>query len=1564
MMENRTGMRGAGFRCGGRLLLIVLALGLLGMPAFFAEDTYNAKQINPQANAGLAANAFGQNWFLHYKEITLVAAGIMVLAMALLYMGAGAMQHEELRQFARSELAQALASVLLVILIAGAISAADTLMSGGTNPAGGREGWHIVSPCPAGWTPRDGGMPPDAPMVNQFAYCYVDNLYRLAGKQGETILRDSVAFSRAAYRSSGLQTEVWFFLYIGYYNRPDANLRLDSEVRGIEFDLLAKFMYSLGAQRFFVGNVIPILGPAALLLGLILRTLFFTRRLGGLLLAVGLGLMIMMPAAYLLAWYTLQVAVYGPQASGAAGASTCPDACKVLPPAAYNASGGFDGKKLDAARTVGYSDLTRVLDRENARRQNENLPRVGTGNETALLKPALELQTCFPRYGDQKAEDGTRLKSALDVQREEAPGSPVPLDASDNCPAGCRYLPFNPQLCTNQSACDRIPLACKAIRADGNTRNDCETAGKPGACPASVCPDFCKLTNPQVRYESAGSSHVIPSENANTCATNTAGDGGDNSCEKCSGHLRSYVSETGGLGCTTDDCRAACEACARKRDKNVPDAPNFSPDGRPDCMTGIPRMISTDCNDDQLCGKPYRMNEVVSFLNVPVPRLDENGVQKKDANGNPVFANEYRPARGADQRLVFRITGVCPLECRVFFNQSAEAAWDDGPYKDPFWKSYCEDADMRRYCDAPRCPDACKVPVRDALGGPVDGKRHAFVQPDGQAGTCAEPPKYDADGRQTNGGGPCSRCPLSCRFSNPSSINDPSTPLGAFKSNVQYATSCRYYPAEPAGGTYGVEIGYSGAQAGPGDACPLNWYQKPVSETVWENRDGSKREARGTGLGGGAPACAPTRQIYRRAADENAACPAFIDSGNPAVTTPEKDAQGYYVALAPPNNDVSSECATGDALKFCNGKDAQGNNYCPASCKVDRQANGPYYCHLDNVADPYSKISDNAQLCGACASEEANNDHTKGPQCQVLLAYPGQAPVIPKGCAPACRPADAQGGLVVDPKAPGCSGFCYPRLPLPGPGDVAACETYTGSAKTAATAASCNACPLDCRFDFVIKKEGAAVSAMPDDARKKCGEFTSDAGCQPGQDCYYKGIYHARACDPACNGDVPNDRKAHCEDEGYTCSPMRAGSYWVNDAFQPAADSTDPAYACTLNVVAHDVDAKGCSLYFAQNDKISDTGCRQAAPQAWWEYACADSSTFALKNSYQPYRCVPGHKYKAVDELIWSATPALKNKYYECGELNHKAAGDAGAGPNPDLNFCGTWAGKDGSGNKVETGACQLDTAKPNACAAQYNARAVACLPAGGLVSPLGPAGKPDQLRADANCQQCPLFCRVDGMPEACATGDQWTGGGDPPKCAPGDPAQGRAAQCDLRRSATRPDLPGYCGVKKAAFGLRSDGGECALPQTGSGLGCPARCRLRMPDGNLPAGCEGGEIGDACRNGALDEACRGAPAANPCGGCATCTDDCKAKPYVRSSCEELCTPEDIGAGASALTPGDLTMSWEGAAGSQTIWRGLGALAIAAVVMPIFVFLITLAFIRSLSPLLGGDIEIPGLMKLI
>jgi len=89
-------------------------------------------------------------------------------------------------------------------------------------------------------------------------------------------------------------------LAFGLAVSPYAGVSMLGDAIGYMFPFLATWIASFIAQEFVLRMIQDALFPVLLALGLILRAFFFTRRLGGLLIAIALGLYTIYPLMYLL----------------------------------------------------------------------------------------------------------------------------------------------------------------------------------------------------------------------------------------------------------------------------------------------------------------------------------------------------------------------------------------------------------------------------------------------------------------------------------------------------------------------------------------------------------------------------------------------------------------------------------------------------------------------------------------------------------------------------------------------------------------------------------------------------------------------------------------------------------------------------------------------------------------------------------------------------------------------------------------------------------------------------------------------------------------------------------------------------------------------------------------------------------------------------------------------------------------------------------------------------------------------------------------------------------------
>ncbi|MFA5108077.1 MAG: hypothetical protein WC492_00920 [Candidatus Micrarchaeia archaeon] len=1464
-----------------KIFAIALVFAFMMMSVAHAQDeTYNEKLIKDAPIApGKALKVdekigqFAQNWLTNYKIIALLLCGIAIVITVLVYMAGSMMQSDELKVLARSEVMQAIATMLIVIIVVGSVVFFDTLLEGTLSSSG------FSSPCPPG-TKNAGGQS----LALLYSGCYADNLFGMARAQGEGALRESIDAGKAAYRNIGYQSDNQELIYSGMNVRPQAWKRIIMEVKGVEFQFLSNIMISLSAQAKFLNQIIPALGPSALLLGIILRSLFFTRKYGGLLIAIGLALMLVFPAAYMLAWVTLQVAVFGPQIAGTGESNpTCPTECKVLPPLAYcineNAKGPFADKYCTAANANGeYAPASKIsdanfktwLDKTNNDRVMDAKASITLGSEK-ILKDEYGVQTCFPKYSSAE-------KNMLSAEQSKL------ITAFENCPIDCRYIPTPAALQCNTTACDMVPNACKFIRAMG-AKNYTDTykandeyclSASGGNCGESTCPSFCKLKTQEVKYSSGT---VVPSDNAGKCNVDKKTNEPDK-CDACPSHCRQYFTDLKEnanyrlISNEADDCNNDnCKACLDKVD---------STDSAPDCLQGVPIVMYKECNGDGVCGPALPMSSVAEF----------------DAQTGQVTK--------------MKMAGVCPLECRIFYDDK------DAKYKDPFYANLCLNKDMKDACST--CPNSCRVNASSVgASGSYDKVMGSTTIKCAQApsftdksagGACTQITK--PENCKMDGTGDCLRCPLSCRFTNPSSINDQTSGYNPFKSSVQYPIDCQYYTDSQGGsGKSWVNIEYVKYNAN--NAVCL--YSEPgVSGTIAKDDLTPKL-----------PTCSPSKKVYKGYESNSPLCPAYAADDDNYIFTSSKqkgtnaDGSTYYSITIRPNQDASAECTDEMVQKFC------ADPYCTSKCKVDRSQKGPYVCNAI-VDDQYSVLVNNSRYCKDCYT--INSAYTQGPQCQVYLIEADGTLHMPAGCDPKCaagmlasnNPRNVVNANINPSATVGCTGFCYPRLAIPS--TTSTCQNYDSANAGNGNRSMKNgaACPAECRYDYVIDKSGN--QKISTDAMNKCA-YSLTFSVAP------------KNCDTKCDGTIytstNRDWCAVPTNANAQCTQGRSITRWVN-----ITPSTNPLPRAVK--FYKDVNLRDDCPCLNKDGTKNLVACADGNVDHKYDDVCKrDGVVYQNITNIEVYSCARQHKYIGWDDLV---DDTIKG-YIECGIIS----GGVGTN-NPEYNFCGS--------NVLPGG--QTITGMQSTCKASYNARAVECLPYASYDSDMSTPGAKQSIAANENCQQCPTFLRIEGIDAP----DPWLYGGITPACTQSECAKSPTIKAD--NPANSP--PGYCGVKKSEFKLVEDGGSCAMPITGSGVGCPARCRIKMPDGSVPAGCDSGEIMTACATENMYDACKADPSQPPCAGCVSCEDDCRSVPYVRQDCSELCEPLDLTSGRSDMTMSDLTSSYKGASASQTGWQAIGSLMIPAIILPIFVIIMAIAFIRILSPLLGGDIEIPGLFKLI
>lgn len=264
-----------------------------------------------------------------------IALAIVAAMLAIAFTFARAFAMRELEAWVKSELGHWLYSLCIVaffIIAAGAIEtisreqaeglkAAKGLSIGGYNPGTGRWNGTWPAQCP---TPCNVYI---ARAFLGYAYeQYSRMMKELAKHYAQSLLIESAAFGAGFEFVSVIIPSVNFgldFHFPFWADRAIYNQTLRTALGWISNALL--FIKAQEAFLFYVSS----LTGALFAFGLVLRVAWFTRKLGGLLVALAIGLYAIFPLTYILAWYAVDV-----RTVIAADAFDFPSTWAVLTPAA------------------------------------------------------------------------------------------------------------------------------------------------------------------------------------------------------------------------------------------------------------------------------------------------------------------------------------------------------------------------------------------------------------------------------------------------------------------------------------------------------------------------------------------------------------------------------------------------------------------------------------------------------------------------------------------------------------------------------------------------------------------------------------------------------------------------------------------------------------------------------------------------------------------------------------------------------------------------------------------------------------------------------------------------------------------------------------------------------------------------------------------------------------------------------------------------------------------------------------------------------------------------------
>lgn len=782
----------------GRVAFAVFALALVLLPPIFAQEGVEGFI---QGREGNEEGFGGSGWFSDWRALSIIAIVISISLVALAYMASKVIGSQELSAWAAIEMVQVVGSALIVLALIGTIQFIDLVSAQIVN-----SGAYPVF------------CPPGELCTRTVANAYLDDLLSITNRTSSDVLERSVKY--AALTRTGLQGNMQILLWAGYNKVPGAGQSLLVDKMGFLFDMLSKIAASLHGQKAFLNIVAFNIGPAFILLGVVLRTFFFTRKLGGLLLAVAVALMVVLPLLYAFSWFTLKVAVFGPAAIGPAPG--CPVECIVQP--AY----AFDAITLDVYNRTSYI--------RNGWEQNGPPPQIRICENTTANNgggcescPVACREVPFPTYVEGCEEAACALCADECKIRRPRFDCADPLSPS-YCPAG------PPPACLPEgNICDPAdqnpnPACCSGVcDATTNTCTECDSETNPNCSPEKFCANECKITNPRGLEPLPIPPPAVPDvPDCTAClGANPQSPGADGPCPHYCRVYNSTHSESADPSCTAvAACSAnACPAvCRTKLPAQGTESCDAQCQGCPDfCRMDLGALFLTE---------PYRTycstlacNSCPIYCKTSAPPLPPSGEcapfpdtvhsEAMDCQACPLSCRanppESAPPDCFEEPTRTYCFGLdpefCPQECRVDFDYrvcNGDDMCGSGCY--PAYRTLGLHSERNAYpdgsgCSYPECQEGCAYQRVSLPGGRYEGP----------------PPPWPIDPARN-----CANCPYSCRFEN--------LPAGA----VCPAEACddSYCPNKPnaevpnnldsyCGGYVGLE------RNGQGEIIPIGGYDPP-----------------------------------------------------------------------------------------------------------------------------------------------------------------------------------------------------------------------------------------------------------------------------------------------------------------------------------------------------------------------------------------------------------------------------------------------------------------------------------------------------------------------------------------------------------------------------------------------------------------------------------------------------------------------------------------------------------------------------------------------------------------
>ncbi len=281
-------------------------------------------------------------------------------------------------------------------------------------------------------------------VANQYLEEYLDKSMAVYGD----ILETAIEKGKLATMSFVVGTNYLWLGYLSLSMKIWPHYMIEVTTASQQMQFLMGMRDALVFQQFILNHVSGTLAPMALMLGIVFRSFFITRKLGGLLMAFGIGFLLVFPATYALAMYTLHTTLHGSTSTGGdVSTEFCTASCRELPPLAYTISGGGE--------TYQRTGIKELFPQESAESDDEYKVRIDefiSGKNCSIqtidfMGDPIEIEICDPLEFLESPETSEDIYTCGYY--------------NEICPQACRSLPYPNQ--DPECAFRRTEYLCREI---------------------------------------------------------------------------------------------------------------------------------------------------------------------------------------------------------------------------------------------------------------------------------------------------------------------------------------------------------------------------------------------------------------------------------------------------------------------------------------------------------------------------------------------------------------------------------------------------------------------------------------------------------------------------------------------------------------------------------------------------------------------------------------------------------------------------------------------------------------------------------------------------------------------------------------------------------------------------------------------------------------------------------------------------------------------------------------------------------------------------------------------